>query len=174
MATLQVISHTLLMFFGEQTEAGVSQLSINFQLFSSHISHQVTHGWVDIAKALEAENFNSIAILSSIELLPYLIIYYFLFKLFSYYQQGEIFTIANISCLKNIGKTLLAWIGISIFYPVLVTFFIRLTGLSDKLAIYVNVGSSELFYLVSGLVIYVMAWVMTIGIELKQEQELVV
>ncbi len=107
-------------------------------------------------------------------LLPYLLIYFFLFKLFKYYQQGQIFTVANIACLKNIGKTLLAWIGLNIFYPVLVTLIIRFSGLSDSLAIYMNIGSTEFFYLVSGLVIYVMAWIMTMAIELKQEQELVV
>ncbi|MFT5756299.1 MAG: hypothetical protein ACI9LM_001012 [Alteromonadaceae bacterium] len=174
MATFQVLSHILLLCFGEQTTIGVHQFSIDFHFFSSHISHQFTYGWLDISQALEAENFNSLAILGSMSLLPNLLIYFFLFKLFKYYQQGEIFTVANIACFKNIGKTLLAWIGLNIFYPLLVTLIIRFTGLSEKFAMYINIGSSEFFYLVSGLVIYVMAWIMTMAIELKQEQELVV
>lgn len=174
MATFQVISHILLLCFGELTTVGVSQLSIDFHLFSSHISHQSTHGWTNISQALIAENFNALAILGTAELIPYLFIYYFLFRLFSYYQHGEIFTIPNITCLKNIGKTLLFWIVLNALYPVLVSLIIRFTGLSDKLSIYLNIGSSELFYLASGLVIYVMAWIMTMAIELKQEQELVV
>lgn len=174
MVILQVTSHILLLFFGELTASGVSELSINFHWFSSHISHQFTHGWFDISQALMAENFNALAILGTAELIPYLFIYFYLFKLFSYYQQGEIFTIDNIACLKNIGKILLFWILLNAFYPVLVSLFIRFAGFSDKLAIYLNFGSDEIFYLVSGLVIYVIAWVMTMAIELKQEQELVV
>lgn len=174
MATLQVTSHILLLFFGEQNALGHNQLSIDFHFFSSHISHQFTHGWFEVSQALLAENFNALAILGTAELAPYLLIYFFLFKLFNYYQQGEIFTIANITCFKNIGKTLLFWIILNIFYPVIVSLFIRFTGFSDNLAIYLNVGSSEIMYFVSGLVIYVMAWVMTMAIELKQEQELVV
>jgi len=174
MATFQLITHLLLLFFGEKTVIGFNKLTISFSFFSGHISHQVSQSWLNMAQALEAENFNSFAILGSIELLPYLLIYFFLFKLFKFYQQGQIFTVANITCFKNIGKTLLAWIGINIFYPVLVTFIIRLSGLSDNLAIHVSVGSRELFYLVSGLIIYVMAWIMSMAIELKQEQELVV
>lgn len=174
LATLQVSSHLLLLFFGKLTTAGVNQFSINFHLFSSHISHEFTHGWFDIAHALIAENFNALAILGTAELIPYLFIYYFLIKLFRHYQQGEIFTVANIACLKNIGKTLLFWIFLNILYPVLVSVVIRFTGLSDKLAIYMNIGSTEIAYLVSGLVIYVMAWIMTIAIELKQDQELVI
>jgi len=174
MAILQVTSHVLLLCFSELTTTGVSQLSVDLYLFSSHISHQFPHGWLDISQALIDENFNALAILGTVELIPYLLIYAFLFKLFNYYQHGEIFTIANILCFKNIGKTLLFWILLNTFYPVLVSLFIRFTGLSDTLAIYLNFGSNEIFHLVSGLVIYVMAWVMAMAIELKQEQELVV
>ncbi|MBL4942457.1 MAG: DUF2975 domain-containing protein [Colwellia sp.] len=174
MATFQLTTHLLLLFFGEQTAIGLNKLTINFSFFSSYIAHQTSHNWLNISQALEAENFNSLAILGSMELLPYLLIYFFLFKLFKFYQQGQIFTVANIACFKNIGKTLLAWIGFSIFYPVLVTLFIRLSGLSDSLAIYISFGSREFFYLVSGLIIYVMAWIMTMAIELKQEQEFVI
>lgn len=174
MAILQVASHILLLFYGELTTVETIKFSIDFHLFSSHISHEFTHGWLDISQALLAENFNALAILGTAELIPYLLIYFFLFKLFSYYQQGIIFTIASISCFKNIGKTLLFWIVLNIFYPVLVSLFIRFTGFSDKLAIYLNIGSVEILYLVSGLVIYVMAWIMAMAIELKQEQELVI
>ena len=174
MATLKLIAHILLLFFGEKTTIGVMKMNIDLSLFSSYISYQTNHGWINIAQALEAENFNSLAILGSIELLPYLLIYFFLFKLFKFYQQGQIFTVANIACFKNIGKTLLGWIALNIFYPILVTLFIRFTGLSDSLALHLSLGSRELFLLVSGLVIYVMAWIMTIAIELQQEQELVV
>ncbi len=134
----------------------------------------MTHNWQDIAKALEAENFNSLVILSSIELILYLLIYYFLFQLFSLYQHGQVFTQANSNCFKNIGKTLLAWIPINLFYPVLVTLFIRLTGLSEDLSIYMTLGSQEFICLLSGLIIYVMSWVMHDASKLQQEQEFVV
>ncbi len=172
-ATLQLSTHILLLCFSEQV-MGINQATLKFSFFSGHISHKITNSWQNLSQALESEGFNSLAILGTIELLPYFLIYFFLFKLFRLYQQGQIFTVANIACLKNIGKTLLAWIALNTFYPVVVTLFIRLSGLSDSLSIYMSIGSTELFYLLSGLVIYVNAWIMTIAIELKQEQELVI
>ena len=172
-ACLHLATHLLLLCFSEY-EKGVNQVTVNFSFFSSTLNHQVNNSWQAIAQALEAEGFNSLAILSSAQLIPYFLVYFFLFKLFKLYQQGKIFTLANSNCLRNIGKTLMACIGINIIYPLVVTLFIRLTGLSDSLAFYVNIGSEEFIYLLAGLIIYVMAWVMTEANTLHHEQELVI
>ena len=172
-ACLQVLTHLVLIFFSE-FEAGSEPLTANYTFLFAHLSHQVTSSWQNIAQALESEGFNSLIILSSMQLIPYLLIYFFLFKLFKLYQQGKIFTIDNSNCFKNIGKTLFAWIAINFLYPVVVTLFLRLTGLSDSLALHLSIGSKEFIYLLSGLIIYVMALVMIAANELHQEQELVI
>ena len=130
--------------------------------------------WGDLADALASEGFNVLLILGSAELLPSLLIYFSLFKLFGLYQQGLVFTCANIQCIKNIGTVLLAWLALKLLYPVLVTLTLRFSGTSDTLALYVSFGSDELRLLLIGLVIYVIAWVMNEATSLHQEQELVI
>ena len=169
----QVIAHGLLVIKGEYKQ-GYYQLSADSGFTSIIARHQVSNSWENITQALEVEGFNSLFILGTVELIPYLLIYFFLFKLFSHYYRGEIFTDMANQCLKNIGKTLIFWIGINIIYPVLVTLFIRFGGWSDSLAVYIGVGSTELYYLLLGLVIYVVAWVMTQGLKLQKEQELTI
>jgi len=172
-ASLQLMSHFLLVFFSEY-KMGLNQLTIDFTLFSSKISHQTNNSWQEVSQALEAEGFNSLVILGSMQLIPYLLIYLFLFKLFTLYQHGQVFTLANSNCFKNIALSLLAWIPINLLYPIVVTLFIRLTGLSESMAIHISLGSREFIYLLSGLIIYVMAWIMSDASKLHQEQELVI
>jgi hypothetical protein len=172
-ASFHLLTHILLVLFSEKT-MGVDQVTLNFSAFSGFLSHQMTASWQSIAQSLETEGFNSLIILSSIQLIPYLLIYFFLFKLFTLYQQGKVFTLANSHCFKNIARTLFAWIALNLFYPIVVTLFIRLTGLSSELAIYMSISSREFIYLLSGLIIYVMSWVMADACNLKKEQELVI
>ena len=73
-----------------------------------------------------------------------------------------------------LGKTLLFWVVLNICYPVIVTLFIRFTGLSDSLPIILNFGSTELKYLMIGGIIYVIAWIMHEGVLIKEQQELVI
>jgi hypothetical protein len=105
---------------------------------------------------------------------PSLLIYLSLFKLFGLYQKGLIFTTANIQCIKNIGTVLLAWIALKLLYPLIVTLVLRFSGASDTLALYMSLGSDEVRFLLIGLVIYVIAWIMNEATSLHQEQELVI
>lgn len=169
----QISAHSILMVNNKYNEEQ-HQLNVGGDNIELLMSYETTNSWKMMALSLDAEGFNSLLILGTIQLLPYLFIYIFLFKLFSLYRQGEIFTLATSQCLKNVGKTLLAWIAINLLYPLLVTLVIRFGGWSDTLAIHVHLGTTELFYLLLGLIIYVMAWVMTQGIEMQQEQELII
>jgi hypothetical protein len=88
---------------------------------SSAVNIDFSGSWEDLAQALTDEGFNALLILGSADLLPSLILYLSLFKLFGLYQQGLVFTTANIQCIKNIGTVLLAWIALKLLYPVIVT-----------------------------------------------------
>lgn len=173
LASLQLLAFILIVTNGVNTELG-QQVIVDFGLFNSNFHIEFSQSWQDIAQALKKENFNTTLILGSIELLPYLLIYFFLLRLFTCYQRGEIFTTKTIHCLKMLGKTLLFWVVLNICYPVIVTLFIRFTGLSDSLPIILNFGSTELKYLLIGGIIYVIAWIMHEGVLIKEQQELVI
>lgn len=173
LAFLQLLVFVLVATLGENTLLG-QQVTVDFGLFNSNFNIEFSQSWQDIAKSLKQEHFNTTFILGTAELLPYFVIYFFLLRLFSYYQRGEIFTTNTIYCLKMLGKTLLCWVMLNLAYPVLVILFIRFTGLSDSLPIILNVGSTELNYLLIGGVIYVIAWIMQEGVLIKEQQELVI
>lgn len=170
---MQIAAFSLLLLLAQNSE-GSYQLSESFTFISSAATIDFSGSWGDIAKALSDEGFNALLILGSAELIPSLLIYLSLFKLFGLYQRGLIFTPANIQCIKNVGTILLAWIGLKLFYPLVVTLFLRFSGASDTLAIYIGLGTDELRYLLIGLVIYVIAWIMNEATSLHQEQELVI
>jgi hypothetical protein len=171
---MQIVSYTLLLMFGNNVGGTTFELSEKFYFFSSAVNIDFSGSWEDLAQALTDEGFNALLILGSADLLPSLILYLSLFKLFGLYQQGLVFTTANIQCIKNIGTVLLAWIALKLLYPVIVTLVLRFSGASDSLAIYMSVGSDEIRLLLIGLVIYVIAWIMNEATSLHQEQELVI
>lgn len=170
---MQIASYTLLVMFGNNVD-GTFKLSEQFYFFSSAVNIDFSGSWENLAHALTDEGFNTLVILGTADLLPSLLIYLSLFKLFGLYQQSLVFTTANIQCIKNIGTVLLSWIALKLLYPVVVTLVLRLSGASDSLAIYMSLGSDELRLLLIGLVIYVIAWIMNEATSLHQEQELVI
>jgi len=128
----------------------------------------------NLAPALKNEGFDSTIILGSVDIIIYSILYFLLFRLFGLYKNGSIFTTSNINCIKNIGRTLILWVGLSIIYPLLVVFTIRMMDFSSSLLFHFSFGSSELIRLTSGIVIYVIAWIMAEAMKLYREQELVI
>jgi hypothetical protein len=170
---MQVFSFAFLLLFGVNNE-GTFELTDNFLFISSAASIDFSGSWGNLALALTNEGFNALLILGSADLLPSILIYWSLFKLFGLYQQGLVFTAANIQCIKNIGTVLLAWIALKLLYPIVVTLVLRFSGASDTLSLYISLGSDELRFLLIGLVIYVIAWIMSEAISLHQEQELVI
>jgi len=170
---MQVGVYALLVISAEN-QNGTYQLSEQFTYFSSAVNVDFSGSWGNMAQALTDEGFNALLILGSAELVPSLLIYLLLFKLFGLYQRGLVFTVENIQCIKNVGTVLLGWLILKLFYPLLVSLTLRFTGASDTLSIYMSVGSDELRYLLIGLVIYVIAWVMSEATSLHQEQELVI
>lgn len=160
--------------FAESGSGASKQVEFDNGVGETKVSASFDGPWQDIAIALENDGLSSTWLLGTVEALPYLIIYFFLFRLFSLYQQGIIFSPKNIHCIKSIGTTLLAWIAVSLFYPMLLVFALRGLSFSDNLPLTFNIGSTEITYLISGLVIYVIAWVMNEALRLKDDQELVI
>lgn len=126
------------------------------------------------AKELHSEGFNSHAIMLMPELLFCLFIYLSLIKLFGLYQQGIVFTANHIDQLSNIGTCLMVWCVFDLFYPILLMLFLRLSGLSESLSLFISISSDQLFKLLVGLIIFVLSWIMTEAQKLQQEQELTI
>jgi hypothetical protein len=173
LALLQLAGFVVLLLVDSSYSSHYSVWLANFGL-SSAMSFSFDNSWHDFAELLAQQQFDPILILGIAATIPYLLIYYFLYQLFSLYQQGIIFTQKNTTWVKCIAIVLLGWIGLNLLYPVLVTLVLRLSGASSTLPIMVNLGSTELGYLLTGLIIYVIAWIMNEAIELKQEQALVI
>lgn len=172
-AIIHIGGFILTMIFAEQsTSFHQAEIIHNDATYSATAG--ITGTNKELAKLLEGENFNSMAILGIADIVMYSLIYFFLFQLFSLYQQGKIFTKSNINCIKNIGRCLLFWVLISLIYPVLVVLFIRFTGLSETLPLQLAIGSTELIHFLCGAIITVIAWIMSEAQKLHQEQELVI
>ncbi|MBL4909633.1 MAG: DUF2975 domain-containing protein [Alteromonadaceae bacterium] len=173
-AGMQLCVYLILFLFGTTT-GSVSEVSFNYLGMSSSIHVSFDSSWQGLAQALAEQHFNPVFILGIADSIPYLLMYFFLYKLFSLYQQGLVFTEVNVKYIKNIALVFFAWIAMNVFYPVLVVFILRLSGIAeDPLPLIINLGSTELRYFVIGAIIYVMAWIMSEAIALQQEQELVI
>lgn len=157
-----------------QSDANSSELSVGTS--QSHISQVVNlpKSSESFSKELYSEGFNSYAIMLIPELLFCLFIYWSLIKLFGLYQQGAIFTVMHINQLRNIGTCLLVWSVFDLLYPILLMLFLRISGLSESLPLFLSISSDQLLKLLIGLIIFVMSWIMTEGQKLQQEQELTI
>ncbi len=128
-----------------------------------------------LSKALVKQDFNALALLGWVDVLIYCLLYFFLYRLFSLYQQGQIFTQSNIQQFKCLGYTMFAWVLIDLIYPNLLVLALRLCGIaSEPLPLELSLNSNDLKRLMIGLIIYVIGWVMTEGKTLQQEQELTI
>lgn len=135
---------------------------------------EVSGSWSVYARELEAEGFDSVLILVLPELLFYLFIYMSLFKLFGFYRQGLVFAESSVLLIRRIGICVLAWPLFSLLYPVALTLILRGFGWAESLPISLALGSSELISFLSGLIIFVIGWIMSEARAMQQEQELTI
>lgn len=126
------------------------------------------------AQELENEGFEPLIIFALPELAFNLFFYFMLFKLFGLFQSGQIFTSNTVSYIRNIGIGIFIWGVFDFLYPILITLFVRITDMSDSLPLSIGIGSDQLIKFATGLIIFVIAWVMLEAQKLNQEQELTI
>ena len=174
LATLQLGSYLAVMTMGEYKD-GIYFMSVDWWgFFSSYLSVYFEPSWQALSQHLYADGFNPGVILGSVEIIPYLFIYFFLFQLFSLYQNGQVFTSANFYCLTRIATVFFVWIVLSLFYPMVVAIFLHSTGLSSAVPGFFTIGSQEIKYALVGLIFYCIGWVMKHAAELQMEAELTI
>ena len=108
--------------------------------------------------------------LGSIKPVVYMIAFWFLYQLLGLYRAGIIFTVANVAAISRIG-----WAGASIDIAGM-----GQTLITGPILTYFNISSGyiaarlEVGYLVIGLFVVLIAYVMDMGRELKEQDSLVI
>lgn len=130
--------------------------------------------WLSYAQALEGIGINSFWVLGPLDFIVQLVIFFFLFKLFSLYEKGTIFNVKNSQYLQLIGITMFSYGIAMIFLPSLVSRFINIFFNYPTLEINYYLGSNEISQLIWSSVILVISWVMKEASLMKEEQGLVI
>ncbi len=108
--------------------------------------------------------------LGSIKPIAYMVAFYLLYKLLGLYRMGVIFTAENVAAIRKIGWALVsidiaAMLQTLITGPVLTFFQITPGHISARL---------EVGFLIVGLFVVLIAYVMDMGRELKEQDSLVI
>ncbi len=95
-------------------------------------------------------------------------------KLFSYYQDGVIFSVEQVKIFKNISKALLLWAVLSIVYESIKSVLFSWGNPPGSRVLEVGLNSGQITSLIIGFLMVVIAWVMEEGSVLVEERELVI
>ncbi len=140
----------------------------------------VTGSWADLLNippgiALDASRISGVGLVAviavaSIKPAAYMVAFWFLYRLLGLYREGAVFTAANVAAIRRIGWALVgidaaAMVQILVTGPVLTVF-----GITDG---HVSV-TLKVAFLTVGLFIVLVAHVMDLGRELKEQDSLVI
>lgn len=113
----------------------------------------------------------------AVSLLPLSALMYGLFnirKLFSYYQEGVIFSFEHVDIFKKTSKALVGWVLLSILYETAKSVLFSIGNPPGQGIVNVEFSSQEITTLVIAGIVFVIAWVMDEGRILMEEQHLTV
>jgi Protein of unknown function (DUF2975) len=99
---------------------------------------------------------------------------YYLMKLFHLYEQGDIFNIANVRCFRKLSRVLIWWFIVGIVHKSLLSVALTLHNPPGQRMITLELSSSDLTALLTGVVLAVISWVMEEGRKLQEDQDLTV
>lgn len=102
-----------------------------------------------------------------------LFIVYCLIKLFRFFEKGEIFSLKNVHCIRNIGYTLLVSQVINPFYQLLMTYIVTWYNPLHEGKHYIEfqIGAYNANVLLTGFLIILISWIMAEGSVLAEEQQ---
>ncbi|QQX79397.1 DUF2975 domain-containing protein [Shewanella sp. KX20019] len=135
---------------------------------------EVAGNWSVLAEQLALHGFNEVLLMGLIQIIPLVIINCVLLRLFSLYQRGKVFELANINCFRYLGWTLVGQFLLNIIYPPILS--IIMNNMYSELALKrtISLGENDIAMLLVGLIIIVIAEVMLQGLLLQSEQELTI
>jgi len=95
-------------------------------------------------------------------------------KLFSFYQNGVIFSFEHVLFFKRTSKALILWVFLSIIYESAKSILFSMGNPPGQGTVSVGFGSSEITTLVVAGIVFIIAWVMDKGRIITEEQQLTV
>lgn len=108
---------------------------------------------------------------------PAFIIMYILFcliQLFKLYERGEIFTLLNVTYIRNIAYALLVTQLINPFYEAAMGLVLTINNPPGHGLIAISFDQTNLGVLATALIIIIISWVMAEGCKLREEQQLTI
>lgn len=146
---------------------------LQFLIGPLQITWRIWSQWPALHGALTEIGWSPFFVFVLPRVLVFLAVVYQVLRLFGFYQQGSIFTVRHVSCLRRIGGLLVLWGVLLLIYPALVGVMADLFA-EGYAGYWFNAGWEPLFYIVGGMALLVMAWVMQEGLEIQAEQELTI
>jgi len=95
-------------------------------------------------------------------------------KLFSFYQEGVIFSFEHVTLFKRISNALILWVFLSILYESTKSILFSMGNPPGQRMVSIGFGSPEFMTLVVAGIVFVIAWVMDEGRIISEEQQLTV
>lgn len=95
---------------------------------------------------------------------------YRLRELFTYYEQGIIFSSANVHCFRHLGYTLIYWGFSKIPFVALSSIALSYNNPPGERQFVIEFGSDDVAAIVIGAVVLIISWVMYEASKLEEEQ----
>lgn len=129
-------------------------------------------------KMMHAFNLETRLIGLSISIIPtaiQMLILYFLNKLFGLYRKGEIFSIANVNYIKNIGYLmLLDQLVVNPIYQMLISAGMTWHNPKGQGVIMITMDQTNIAIVIAAVLIILVSWIMAEGCKLREEHALIV
>lgn len=155
-------------FSTEQTTSDTSSESYRLYLESNFQGMEVT------AQQLIDSQMNAHLWLNTPGTLFHLVLYYLLFKLFTQFYHGNIFSLSVSQKIRQLGIWVLIWPVTLIVYPPLLVISLKITGILEHGELEIALGSDHLSMVIVGAMISVIGWIMEEASRLNQEYELTI
>ncbi len=95
-------------------------------------------------------------------------------KLFSLYQQGVIFSVANADCYQSLAYALIYWAFSKLAFVPLISIVLSLNNPPGQKSLVVSIGSADLGNILIGAIVLLISWVMHEASVMEEERSFTV
>jgi len=146
---------------------------LEFTIGPLNLTWDIWSKWPSLHAALAEIGWSAFAVLVMPRVLVFVAVVFQVVQAFGLYQQGLIFSLRHVLYLRRIGLLLVVWGAILLGYPALIRVLAGWLAEGYR-GYWFSADWDALFYILGGLGVTVIAWVMHEGLKLQQEQELTV
>lgn len=113
-------------------------------------------------------------VISAIPASIHMLILYVLIKLFVLYEKGEIFSIANVNYIKNIGYLMLLDQLVNPIYQMLISGAMTWKNPKGYGIVEITLDQTNIYIVVAAVMIILISWIMAEGCKLREEHAFIV